>query len=172
MKTKSRPTKAPLSKKTTEPQWLKMAAASLESLRANVFIANLDLEIVYINPCAVQTLCTLAGEISRVFNIYVKEILGASIHTFHKGVAAGAATSAAGAIVILPLLFRRSKISVGSVNSRPAGSVWFDPKSSLSIMILVIEVVVLMSDWRFSKDLAQAVMISGDVSSSSEQSSP
>lgn len=86
MKTKSRATKAtPAAKrKATEPQWLKMAAASLESLRANVFIANLDLEIVYINPCAVQTLGNLAGEVRRVFNVEVEDILGSSIHAFHK----------------------------------------------------------------------------------------
>ena len=85
MKTKKRPSKvSATSSKSSPPAWLKMAAASLESLRANVFIANLDLEIVYINPCAKETLGQLAGEVRRVFGVGVDDILGSSIHTFHQ----------------------------------------------------------------------------------------
>ena len=51
-----------------------MAAASLDSLQANVFIANLDFEIVYINDCAKQTLSQIAGEIRQTFGVEVDDI--------------------------------------------------------------------------------------------------
>lgn len=82
---KKRPVKAAnLATKPSPNQWLKLAAASLDSLQANVFIANLDFEIVYINDCAKQTLGKIAGEIRRVFSVEVSEILGSSIHRFHQ----------------------------------------------------------------------------------------
>ena len=61
-----------------------MAAASLESLRVNIFVANLDFEIVYINPCAKETLGKMADEIRRVFGVEVDAMVGISIHRFHK----------------------------------------------------------------------------------------
>jgi methyl-accepting chemotaxis protein len=64
-------------------QWLKMAAASLDSLRVNIFVANVDFEIVYINPCANETLGKMADEIRRVFGMEVDAMVGASIHRFH-----------------------------------------------------------------------------------------
>ncbi len=55
--------------------WGKSAPAALDSLRANVFVADPDLKIVYINPCAVQTLRSLADEIRGAFNVEVEDIL-------------------------------------------------------------------------------------------------
>jgi methyl-accepting chemotaxis protein len=83
MKTR-RPTKAKRVAKPAANQWLKMAAASLDSLQANVLIANLDFEVIYINGCAKQTLEQIAGEIRQAFGVEVNDILGSSIHTFHK----------------------------------------------------------------------------------------
>jgi len=65
-------------------RWLKLAAAALDGLEANVFVANPDLEIVYINDCAQRTLAKIAGEVQRAFAVDVREILGSSIHRFHK----------------------------------------------------------------------------------------
>ncbi|MFN0019847.1 MAG: PAS domain S-box protein, partial [Pirellulaceae bacterium] len=77
---------AAIAKPATNP-WLKLASASLESLQANVFIADLDLKIIYINGCAQQTLGKIAGEVRRVFHVEVDKILGLSIHAFHKDAA-------------------------------------------------------------------------------------
>ena len=85
MKTKKpSPKAASAVAKAAPSQGLKMAAAALESLRANVFIANLEFEIIYINESAKQTLLKIAGEIRRVFGVEVDDILGSSIHKFHK----------------------------------------------------------------------------------------
>ena len=64
--------------------WAKLAAATLDSLQANVFIANPDLEIIYINDCAKRTLQQIGGDVRRAFGIEVDNILGLSIHAFHR----------------------------------------------------------------------------------------
>ncbi|HEY1068034.1 MAG TPA: PAS domain-containing methyl-accepting chemotaxis protein, partial [Pirellulales bacterium] len=74
----------PAVRKPPASPWLKLAAASLDALRSNVFVANTAFEIVYINPCALETLSKIAGEIRHVFGVEIDEILGASIHKFHK----------------------------------------------------------------------------------------
>lgn len=84
---KKRRAKAELLAAKPKNRWLNFAAASLDSVRANVFIANREFEIVYINDCAKQTLGNIAGEIRRIFGIEVNDILGASIHRFHKDAA-------------------------------------------------------------------------------------
>jgi len=82
---KKRSTKSDVVTATQSPnKWLKLAAKSLDSLQANVFVANRDFEIVYINDCAMQTLGKIADEIRRAFGVGVNEILGSSIHRFHK----------------------------------------------------------------------------------------
>jgi len=58
--------------------------ASLESLRANVFIADLDLNLIYMNPMAAETAKGFAGEIKKTFGLDLDEVLGGSIHRFHK----------------------------------------------------------------------------------------
>ena len=65
-------------------QGLKMATALLEGVRANILVANLDFEIVYMNPCAKETLGKLAEEIRRIFGVEIDDVVGASIHRFHK----------------------------------------------------------------------------------------
>jgi hypothetical protein len=82
---KSKKTRQPAaSRKRNRNQWAKLAAATLDSLQANVFIANSDLEIIYINDRAKQTLQQIGGEVRRVFGIEVEHILGSSIHAFHR----------------------------------------------------------------------------------------
>lgn len=74
----------PSQSKPSQGQWLKMASDLLESLRVNIFVANLDFEIVYLNPCAKETLGRLAEEVRRIFGVEVDGMVGASIHRFHK----------------------------------------------------------------------------------------
>ena len=64
-----------------------MAAASLDSLQANIFVANLDFEIVYVNDCAKQTLSQIAGEIRQASAWKLTILLGSSILTFYKDAA-------------------------------------------------------------------------------------
>lgn len=76
--------KAPRATKPSATDWLKMSAASLDSVQANIMIANLDFEIIYINPSALQTLGKIASDIRLAFGVEVESILGSSMHTFHK----------------------------------------------------------------------------------------
>jgi methyl-accepting chemotaxis protein len=58
--------------------------ASLDAMRANVLLADLSFTIVYANPKAVETLKTIEDEIEKAFGVNVDDILGGSIHRFHK----------------------------------------------------------------------------------------
>lgn len=77
-------TTASAASKTAANAWLKMAAAALESLQTNVFIADAQFKLMFINERGHQTLLKIADEIRRVFDIEVDDMLGASIHAFHK----------------------------------------------------------------------------------------
>jgi methyl-accepting chemotaxis protein len=56
----------------------------IDSLQTNVFIANTDLYIVYINPRAMNTLRTIAGQIQQSFGVRFEDILNGHIHRFHR----------------------------------------------------------------------------------------
>jgi methyl-accepting chemotaxis protein len=58
--------------------------AALDALRANVIVANTDLDIVYVNERSQETLKALEPEIKAAFGVSVAEIVGGSIHRFHK----------------------------------------------------------------------------------------
>jgi len=75
---------AAVATKSKPEKWLNVAAATLDHVRANIFVSDRDLKIVYINGCAKQTLESLAPEIRRIFGVEVDDILGSSIHKFHK----------------------------------------------------------------------------------------
>lgn len=82
---KKRPVRTASSNKSAvKKQELPFAAGALDNLRANVFVANLAFEIVYINPCARETLQKIAGEVKQSFGVNVERMLGASIHAFHR----------------------------------------------------------------------------------------
>jgi methyl-accepting chemotaxis protein len=81
---KKRPPRAAQPSKPISSKGLHSAAAALDCLQANVFIANLDFEIVYINPCAQETLRKIAGEVKRAFDIDIEQLRGLSIHAFHR----------------------------------------------------------------------------------------
>jgi methyl-accepting chemotaxis protein len=56
----------------------------LGSIQANVFLADTRFTIIYANDRALATLRTLADEIRSSFRVEVDDIVGASIHRFHK----------------------------------------------------------------------------------------
>ena len=62
----------------------RLARAVVESVQANVFVADPQLNLVYMNPKAVQTMRTLGPEVLRVFGVRLEDVLGGSIHRFHK----------------------------------------------------------------------------------------
>ena len=57
---------------------------ALEALQTNVMIADPELRIAYVNGRALATLKMIGGEIRKSFGVGVEEILGGSIHRFHK----------------------------------------------------------------------------------------
>ncbi|WP_436535298.1 methyl-accepting chemotaxis protein [Actinoplanes sp. HUAS TT8] len=56
----------------------------LDCVQANIFVADLALNIVYANPRALRTLRVIGPEIERIFGVRVSDILNGSIHRFHK----------------------------------------------------------------------------------------
>lgn len=56
----------------------------VDSLQTNIFVANTDLYIVYINPMGQQTLRRLAQPIRDVFGVEVQDIVNGHIHRFHR----------------------------------------------------------------------------------------
>ena len=58
--------------------------AALGSLQANVFIADPKLTIIYVNDRALETLRGIEGELRRAFGVGADDLLGGSIHRFHK----------------------------------------------------------------------------------------
>jgi hypothetical protein len=58
--------------------------ATLDSLAVNCFMADLGLNLVYANRQAEVTLKTLAPTIRSTFHVELRDILGGSVHRFHK----------------------------------------------------------------------------------------
>ncbi len=58
--------------------------ASLQSVQTNVLIANPDLTLVYANEKAITTLKEIEKDIMDSFGVRVEEMIGGSIHRFHK----------------------------------------------------------------------------------------
>jgi methyl-accepting chemotaxis protein len=58
--------------------------AALDSVQTNIFIADGDFKLVYMNPIAEKTLKSIEMEILRVFGVRVDDFIGESIHKFHR----------------------------------------------------------------------------------------
>lgn len=58
--------------------------ACLDKLQMNVFVADKNLDLVYMNEIARKTLKTVEPEIQKAFGLRVDDLLGGSIHRFHK----------------------------------------------------------------------------------------
>ncbi len=56
----------------------------LDKLQMNVFVADKNLNLVYMNEIALKTLKSVEPEIQKAFGLRVDELLGGSIHRFHK----------------------------------------------------------------------------------------
>jgi PAS domain-containing protein len=58
--------------------------AVLDSIEAKVFVADTDFTLVYANRAAVRTARTFEGEFRRVFGVGLADLVGGSIHRFHR----------------------------------------------------------------------------------------
>jgi methyl-accepting chemotaxis protein len=58
--------------------------ATLHSMFTNCFVADLELKLVYLNRQAEKTLRELAPAIRTSFGVELRDLLGGSIHRFHK----------------------------------------------------------------------------------------
>src|SRR5262249_56270444 len=58
--------------------------AGLECVQTNIFIAGTGFTIIFANQRALQTLRRIEGDIQKAFGVAVDDIVGASIHRFHK----------------------------------------------------------------------------------------
>jgi methyl-accepting chemotaxis protein len=63
---------------------LEFLRAGLESVQTNIFMADTEFTIIYANKRALDTLRNMEGEIRKAFGVEVKDIVGGSIHRFHK----------------------------------------------------------------------------------------
>ena len=57
--------------------------ACLDNLQTNIFVADKDLNLIYINEIARATLILIEPEIQKTFGLRVDEFLGGSIDRFH-----------------------------------------------------------------------------------------
>ena len=60
------------------------AQSCLDNLSTNIFVADKDLNLVYMNHRAEETVKSIKQEIKDAFKIGVDELIGGSIHRFHK----------------------------------------------------------------------------------------
>jgi methyl-accepting chemotaxis protein len=63
---------------------LEFVRACLSNVQANVFVADAKFNIVYVNDRAMETLRTIEDDVRKAFNVEVEDIVGLSIHRFHK----------------------------------------------------------------------------------------
>ena len=61
-----------------------LLAAAFDDLQTNIFIADTGLHLVYANRRAMDNLRAIEPELRKAFGIGVDEILGGSIHRFHR----------------------------------------------------------------------------------------
>ena len=63
-----------------EPTWRQ----ALDHLEANVFVADEQFILMYANPHAIATMRTIQQDIQSVFGVSIDDIVGQSIHQFHR----------------------------------------------------------------------------------------
>jgi len=61
-----------------------ISRAAMDALQSNVFIADTEMTLVYANPRALESLRSITGELRAAFNLGVDDVVGSSIHRFHK----------------------------------------------------------------------------------------
>jgi hypothetical protein len=63
---------------------LRTATIALDCVEANVFVADLDFRLIYMNRRAQKTVKIIEAEIRTSFGVAFEQVLGGSIHRFHK----------------------------------------------------------------------------------------
>jgi methyl-accepting chemotaxis protein len=63
---------------------LEFVLASIASVQTNIFIADTRFNLIFANERALETLRRLEGEVRKAFKVDVADIVGGSIHRFHK----------------------------------------------------------------------------------------
>jgi methyl-accepting chemotaxis protein len=63
---------------------LNFLRAGFESVQTNIFMADLKFNIIFANERALQTLRGMEAEIRKAFGVAIEDIVGGSIHRFHK----------------------------------------------------------------------------------------
>ena len=63
---------------------LESAQATLDCVQANIFVADPQLNVIYMNPKAAQTMQTVGPEVQKIFGVGPGQLLGGSIHRFHQ----------------------------------------------------------------------------------------
>lgn len=63
---------------------LEQAQPWLDALAVNIFVADLDLNVRWMNARACATTATLEGALNTAFGVPLTEMLGGSIHRFHR----------------------------------------------------------------------------------------
>lgn len=63
---------------------LDQSRPALDAIVENVMIADRSLTLRYVNPAALRTLHLIAEDIHTVFGLRVEELVGGSIHRFHR----------------------------------------------------------------------------------------
>ena len=63
---------------------MKSLLACFASVQANILVADAGFNLVYANKSALNTLKKIEGEISDEFDVSLEDLVGSSIHRFHK----------------------------------------------------------------------------------------
>ncbi len=79
----------PSSRPRSSSEWIARRStedwfAVLDEVETNIMVADLDLKMVFANKMALRTFRALEKEIQSVFGVSVAEMLGGSIHRFHR----------------------------------------------------------------------------------------
>jgi methyl-accepting chemotaxis protein len=78
------PRQAPDSEEPVVTGTLEGVKAVVDALQTNVFVADNDLNLVYMNGHAEETLRQIEPEIEKAFGVGISQLLGGSIHRFHR----------------------------------------------------------------------------------------
>jgi methyl-accepting chemotaxis protein len=83
-KPKARPPRAAAPRPSGQLASVEFLRAAFGGLQANVFIADPKFTLIFANDRALETLRGLEGELRKAFGVGADEIVGGSIHRFHK----------------------------------------------------------------------------------------
>lgn len=79
-----RPAAADADERATLDAVLAQSTPLLEALQTNIFVAATDFTLIYANSAAHATLATIDGDLRSAFGVSARDIVGGSIHRFHR----------------------------------------------------------------------------------------